>query len=622
MRRQVRSGIAWKLFASPLVLIALLIAVGFVSRLATQTLLRELEGIDRSYALAIGAQKLQADLLREATGIANYVLYADSRDIADYQAAGTRVPETLQQLLEIAEDETVRQQLLDIQEKHGAYTDAVDRIRNHLRSQRQSQAILLMQTEAVPTLREMTAAVDSLVESLTSGASADLTGSRNLAGVLDVGVIAASFAAVVLGLAVALVMSRRLLRPIRNLSEAAAAIAAGNLSAQEVTVTSQDEVGNTIRAFNEMARNLHDVLQRVSRSAEAVRAASVELTGFARSSAEAAASTAEAIGHVASGASQQAHETSEVNITVGRLQEIIGSIAEGAARSAEDIRQATELLKHMTESLDQMAQRVWSTAERAAQAMEQARSGADVIERTLDEMVATDEVVAHAAGRMQELERLLGQIGTISETIMEIADQTNLLALNAAIEAARAGDHGRGFAVVADEVRKLAERSSTSAEEITTLIRNIQEGTAEAVAAMEAGTQRLAAGTKLAGEAGNSLAVILDAVHKAAADMDDVAVDVEKSKAMAGEVMATFQVVSETVRANNEATGELIAGAAQVTAAVDRIAQVSQENAAVAQEVASSVEAMNESAERVAEAAQRLAETAEEMREQVGRFRI
>lgn len=296
MRRQVRSGIAWKLLASPLVLIALLIAVGFVSRLATQTLLRELEGIDRSYALAIGAQKLQADLLREATGIANYVLYADSRDIADYQAAGTRVPETLQPLLEIAEDETVRQQLLDIQEKHGAYTDAVDRIRNHLRSQRQSQAILLMQTEAVPTLREMTAAVDSLVESLTSGTSADLTGSRNLAGVLDVGVIAASFAAVVLGLAVALVMSRRLLRPIRNLSEAAAAIAAGNLSAQEVTVTSQDEVGNTIRAFNEMARNLHDVLQRVSRSAEAVRAASVELTGFARSSAEAAASTGVAAG--------------------------------------------------------------------------------------------------------------------------------------------------------------------------------------------------------------------------------------------------------------------------------------------------------------------------------------
>ncbi|USP16109.1 methyl-accepting chemotaxis protein [Vibrio gazogenes] len=78
---------------------------------------------------------------------------------------------------------------------------------------------------------------------------------------------------------------------------------------------------------------------------------------------------------------------------------------------------------------------------------------------------------------MEQTAQTLGKesirIADMIKVISGIAEQTNLLALNAAIEAARAGDVGRGFAVVADEVRSLADRTRSSAADISEIINSL-----------------------------------------------------------------------------------------------------------------------------------------------------
>lgn len=147
------------------------------------------------------------------------------------------------------------------------------------------------------------------------------------------------------------------------------------------------------------------------------------------------------------------------------------------------------------------------------------------------------------ASKIESLAQQTRDIGSIVNTIEDIAAQTNLLALNAAIEAARAGDAGRGFAVVADEVRALASRTAKSTQEISQMVNNIQSEAAVATEAITQSVQSMEVVEQDTQEIEQDLHAILSHVNDVNNQITQIATAAEEQTTASGEISNNMQTI-------------------------------------------------------------------------------
>jgi methyl-accepting chemotaxis protein/methyl-accepting chemotaxis protein-1 (serine sensor receptor) len=161
----------------------------------------------------------------------------------------------------------------------------------------------------------------------------------------------------------------------------------------------------------------------------------------------------------------------------GSLRAVIGELSAGAREmglATAQISSASQSVARITSDQAAGLEETASSAEEISAISRQnagnATTATSVVAAVNGRAREGDESVRALTASMDEIGASSERISKILRVIDEIAFQTNILALNAAVEAARAGEAGLGFAVVADEVRNLAQRSAQAAKDTAALV--------------------------------------------------------------------------------------------------------------------------------------------------------
>ncbi|MCX7780124.1 MAG: methyl-accepting chemotaxis protein [Negativicutes bacterium] len=367
---------------------------------------------------------------------------------------------------------------------------------------------------------------------------------------------------VALFMIMALLITRRALKPLQALANGAGTVAGGDLTVS-LKVSGRDEIGNVAQAFNAMTASLRDIVQTVKSSSAAIIHSADNIACAAEQSSHASQQVAAAIQTTAGQITRQSREIAASRNLIGELLAISTEVAASSGRVANAAHECASI----------------------------AANGQSVVDKTVGQIKHMRAFLEATAMNVSLLGSKAKEVNRVTDIIIAITRQTSLLALNAAIEAARAGEGGRGFAVVAGEVRKLADQSAAAVHSITGIIQEVQGQTGEIIREVQESFALVEECVHTAGNLGEAFADIVGAVNHVRQQADEISTETERQVGICHDALEAIRAIHEVAGQNSETVNE--------------IAAVSQEQSAAAQDIAAAIERFIEHARKLDRRVQR-----------------
>ncbi|WP_139904786.1 methyl-accepting chemotaxis protein [Clostridium thermarum] len=351
---------------------------------------------------------------------------------------------------------------------------------------------------------------------------------------------------VISAIVAAVLLSKKLTKPIVFVTKQVNKLAALDLSEEQINdniLKNKDETGLMAQSVKELREKLRTIIKQLQNSAANVLQYSTTVAEATDESVQSIQAVSAAVDELSKGTVSQAEDAQEGANKLLSLANNI-SICVNSSNSVKDFSRHTRKIN--AEGL---------------MAMKSLIEKFDKNTRINEEVSKNINVLADKST----------SIGEIVNTIENIAEQTNLLALNAAIEAARAGESGRGFAVVAEEVRKLAEQSSQSANEITVMIKDILQEISKTKTNMDVSQRSAEEASLTIAEADRAFKTIEEAVNDMFTEIDILTANISDVNNAKDEVITSIQNISAVSEESAATAEEISASVVQQSNAMENI---------------------------------------------------
>lgn len=346
--------------------------------------------------------------------------------------------------------------------------------------------------------------------------------------------------------ATCLLVVSKMMRPLKDLTRAAERITDGSLE-EQITVASNDEVGQLAGAFNNMTqvivKNLQGEIDKSNRMVVSVKEAIQQLSTSAN-----------------------------------ELMAISSQQAAGSTQQATAVQQATTTSEEIAATAKQVSDNAGRVEALADNATVSSTDGQEAVSTAVEGMTRLKGQVQSIAEAMLELGENSQKIGGIIDIIDEISDQTNLLSLNAAIEAAGAGEAGKRFSIVANEVRRLADRTADATNQVKALIVQIQQATNSTIMLTEEGSKGVDAASSLVANISEALEKITSAVVETTSAASEIKLMTQQQTTASEQMTETIVEVRDVAVQVATSSQETTQAIAELTALAERLQDLVDEN--------------------------------------------